>query len=375
MMDDGAPKSRADAETAFKASGGALLREIWYVAMTAGELKSGKLHKKMFLNEPVVMGRNRDGSAFALRDICPHRAVPLSAGQLMQEPDGEQSVECPYHGWRFATGDGGCKHIPSLVTDQAFDLTQIKVRRYEVMEQDDLIWIYMPAQPGNEAQTPPPRFKNMVFRNGADQGVVNFVETAELACHMDHAVIGLLDPAHTPFVHKSPLWRSSKTLKEKQKKYAPSEMGFTMLSHEPVNSPLYNWLLGRGIEVEIQFLLPGLRAESITSDRNSFLGLAAITPIRDNLCEIREIMYWNAPPLDFIKPFARPFTRTFLQQDARIMKLQGEGLAYDPPLMQIPDADTLMVWYRRLKREWIKAHEDDRPFKNPVKPATLRYRT
>jgi len=148
-----------------------------------------------------------------------------------------------------------------------------------------------------------------------------------------------------------------------------------MLSHAPVNSPLYTWVLGPGVKVEIQFLLPGLRAESITTERHSFLGLAAITPIRDDLCEIREIMYWNAPTLDLIKPFARPFTHTFLQQDARIMKLQGEGLAHDPPLMQIPDADTLMVWYRRLKREWIKAGAEGREFKNPVKPATLRWRT
>ncbi|MCR9129553.1 MAG: aromatic ring-hydroxylating dioxygenase subunit alpha [Alphaproteobacteria bacterium] len=375
MMDDQPARPNADAETAFKASGGALLRDIWYVAMTAGELRAGKLHKRMYLGEPVVMGRNPDGSPFALRDICPHRAVPLSAGQLLDGSGGGQTVECPYHGWRFGTADGVCKHIPSLVEGQPFDLEKITVRRYAVAEQDDLIWIYMPSEPGAEPSGPPPRFERMVHHQGASEGRVKFVETAELACQMDHAVIGLLDPAHTPFVHKSPLWRSSKTLKEKEKHYAPSEMGFTMLSHEPVNSPLYTWVLGPGVKVEIQFLLPGLRAESITTERHSFLGLAAITPIRDDLCEIREIMYWNAPSLDLIRPFARPFTHTFLQQDARIMKLQGEGLSHDPPLMQIPDADTLMVWYRRLKREWIKAGAEGREFENPVKPATLRWRT
>lgn len=373
MMDD-APAKPAAREEKFTASGGELLRDMWYVAMTAGELKPGKLHKKMFLNEPVVMGRQGDGKPFALRDICPHRAVPLSAGQFI-DTDGVQTVECPYHGWRFKTSDGGCAHIPSLVKDQPFDLERIKVRNYAVVEQDDLIWIYMGSTPESEPDGPPPRFKRMVHQKGASEGKVKFFERAELACHMDHAVIGLLDPAHTPFVHKSPLWRSSKTLKEKEKHYAPSEMGFTMLSHEPVNSPLYNWLLGPDVEVEIQFLLPGLRAESITTSRNSFLGLAAITPITDELCEIREIMYWNAPSLDFVKLFARPFTQTFLDQDARIMKLQGEGLSYDPPLMQIPDADTLMVWYRRLKREWIKAQAEARAFENPVKSATLRYRT
>lgn len=359
----------------FRAEGGALLRDIWYVAMTAGELTSGKLLKRMYLGEPVVMGRRPDGAPFALRDICPHRAVPLSAGRLTTEPDGAATVECPYHGWRFGLSDGVCRHIPSLVEGQPFDVSRIRTRAYPVVEQDGLVWIFMGNGGDAAPDGPPPRFDRMVIEPGATEGRVKYVERAELACHMDHAVIGLIDPAHTPFVHKSPLWRSSRTLKPKEKHYAPSAMGFTMLSHAPVNSPLYTWLLGPGVRVEIQFLLPGLRAESITTDRHSFLGLAAITPIRDDLCEIREIMYWTAPSLDLIRPFARPFTKVFLEQDARIMKLQGEGLAHDPPLMQIPDADTLMVWYRRLKREWAKARTEGRTFENPVKPAVLRYRT
>ena len=132
---------------------------------------------------------------------------------------------------------------------------------------------------------------------------------------------------------------------------------------------------GGEIRVEIQFLLPGLRAESIRNEKYGFLGLAAITPIDENLCEIREIMYWDVPILNLVKLIARPFTHAFLEQDARIMKLQGEGLSYNPPLMQIPDADTLMVWYRRLKREWMSAKAEGRAFKNPVKPAVLRWRT
>lgn len=377
MTDTTAPASASPAaktgDDPFRALGGPLIRDIWYVAMTSDELKGGKLHKKKFLGEPIVMGRDGKGAPFALRDLCPHRAVPLSAGQMLDEPNGGTTVECPYHGWRFRP-DGGCAHIPSLVEGQAFDLEKIRVRKYALAEQDGLIWIYMPTDPAGEPDSAPPRFENMVLHKGQTEAKVKFVQRAELACHQDHAVIGLLDPAHTPFVHKSPLWRSSKTLKEKEKHYAPSEMGFTMLSHKPVNSYIYN-IIGGEIRVEIQFLLPGLRAESIRNEKYGFLGLAAITPIDENLCEIREIMYWDVPILNLVKLIARPFTHTFLQQDARIMKLQGEGLSYNPPLMQIPDADTLMVWYRRLKREWMSAKAEGRAFKNPVKPATLRWRT
>ncbi len=60
------------------------------------------MFRREILGEPVVLGRDADGRAFALRDICPHRAVPLSAGRIVDN-NGEQTVECPYHGWRYGT--------------------------------------------------------------------------------------------------------------------------------------------------------------------------------------------------------------------------------------------------------------------------------
>jgi hypothetical protein len=43
--------------------------------------------------------------------------------------------------------------------------------------------------------------------------------------------------------------------------------------------------------------------------------------------------------------------------------------------MLIDDADTQAKWYYRLKREWRKAAEEKRPFENPVKAKTLRWRS
>jgi hypothetical protein len=43
--------------------------------------------------------------------------------------------------------------------------------------------------------------------------------------------------------------------------------------------------------------------------------------------------------------------------------------------MLIDDADTQAKWYYRLKREWLRAADEGRPFENPVKPCTLRWRS
>src|ERR1700753_1347 len=124
------------------------LRDLWYMAGLAAPLLRGDMKRVMLLGEPVLIGRMKDGNAFALRDICPHRGVPLSAGKVMPE----NAVECPYHGWRFKA-DGQCALIPSTVSGQSIEASNIRVRAYPVREQDGLIWVYM-AEPGHE-QMPP----------------------------------------------------------------------------------------------------------------------------------------------------------------------------------------------------------------------------
>src|SRR6188474_106088 len=88
------------------------LREAWYYAAPSRKLRPGRMLARTMLGEPVLLVRERDGSVFALRDICPHRGMPLSEGRF----DGRE-IECCYHGWRF-TADGHCTAIPSLVDGQ-----------------------------------------------------------------------------------------------------------------------------------------------------------------------------------------------------------------------------------------------------------------
>jgi phenylpropionate dioxygenase-like ring-hydroxylating dioxygenase large terminal subunit len=119
----------------------------------------------MLLEQPLVLGRDRQGQAFALRDACPHRGMPLSCGQF----DGEQ-IECSYHGWRFDAHSGQCKLIPSLVPEQNLKIDRIYAGSYPCEERDDFIWVFIP-DPGpagagfsKPAPAPVPRLR---FRNSA----------------------------------------------------------------------------------------------------------------------------------------------------------------------------------------------------------------
>jgi phenylpropionate dioxygenase-like ring-hydroxylating dioxygenase large terminal subunit len=332
------------------------LRDLWYMAGLASSLKPGAMRREMLCAEPVLLGRTKSGDAFALRDICPHRAAPLSAGRIL---GGE--VECPYHGWRFST-DGQCTQIPSVLQDQDIDVTRIRVASYPLREQDGLIWIYMASD--LRRVTPalePPRIPIAGAEGLARPG---FVEAQ-----------GLMDPAHGPFVHRSWWWRTEKSIHAKAKRHVPSERGFTMVDHKPSSNSFLYRILGRDLTTEIRFELPGLRFEHIRAGKRQVLGFTAVTPLDAERTLVTQIFYWTMPALWLFKPFFRPFARAFLGQDRKIVELQNEGLKFSPPQMLIQDADVPAIWYHRLKKAWAESVANGTPFVNPVQERLLRWRS
>jgi len=147
-----------------------------------------------------------------------------------------------------------------------------------------------------------------------------------LNCHVDHAVIGLMDPAHGPYVHRQWWWRSEHSIHEKAKAFEPRER-------------------------------------------------TAVTPIDDHRTEIRQIFFTDMMVVKLLSPVIKLGARKFLRQDAHMVDLQQMGLKFDPTLMLIEDADTQAKWYHAIKREWAKSNAQGRAFDNPVKAKTLKWRS
>src|SRR5258708_30232645 len=114
----------------------------WYRASAAGPVHRNHLHQATLLEIPLVIGRDRAGHPFALRDACPHRGMPLHCGKF----DGE-NVECSYHGWTFDAHNGQCQLIPSLTSDQNLKVDRISAGSYPCEEQDGFVWVFIP-EPG-----------------------------------------------------------------------------------------------------------------------------------------------------------------------------------------------------------------------------------
>jgi len=342
-------------------SDAAALREMWYFAVPGYALRRGRVLARTFLGEPVLLGRGTDGVPFALRNICPHRGIPLSYGSF----DGRE-VECCYHGWRFDTA-GRCTAIPSLFEGQKLALDRIRVAAYPTREIQGNVWLFFGDDP--DGAPPPP-----VIPDVGDAAPKLF-ERMRVPSPIDHAVVGLMDPAHGAFVHRAWWWRTRESIHEKAKAFAASPYGFTMLRHAPSSNANAYRLLGGAPETEITFRLPSVRIEHIRIGRRFVASITAVTPLSDSETEVNHAVYWDVPWLSALKPLLRPYVRTFLNQDRRIMVMQAEGLRHQPSLMLIHDADTQARWYYSLKREYRRSRAAGRAFVNPVKGRVLRWRS
>ena len=349
--------------------GRGFLYDMWYFAALSDDLKPGALKRYELLGEPVLLGRDKAGQAYALRDICPHRAAPLSAGRVVKDDQGAQAVECPYHGWLFRTSDGACSKIPSLVEGQGIESERIRVRRWPVAESQGMVWIFMTSSPDVTPDESPPVFDGVVG------GRPKLVDRMDFDSHIDHAVVGLMDPAHGPYVHQQWWWRSSRSQHDKQKRFGPRPFGFSMVRHEPSKNSRAYAILGGEPLTEITFRLPGLRWEHIVVGKRQVLALTCLTPVSETKTRITQLIWSDHPAFLILKPLIKAGARRFLQQDADMVNLQNEGLRYDPALIWIDDADKQAKWYQALKRNWINARRDNKPFVNPVEPTTLRWRS
>ncbi|MBL8824443.1 MAG: aromatic ring-hydroxylating dioxygenase subunit alpha [Planctomycetia bacterium] len=341
------------------------LYDCWYLAIPGRQLKRGRTLRKMLLGKSVLLGRDSDGVVFALVDICPHRGIPLSHGKF----DGKE-IECCYHGWKFDCS-GTCTHIPSLLSTQKFELDRVHTGNFPCREVQGNIWVYIPQ----EKNKLPEALPEIPLCPQVDASHYRMVEHSVFNCSIDQAVIGLMDPAHGPFVHQSWWWRTAKTMHEKSKEFAPSNLGFTMVRHRPSSNSKVYQLLGAEVFTEIRFELPGSRIEHISVGKHSIVGLTSLTPLTADQAELHQVFYWTFPWLGVIKPFMRHFVRTFIEQDRKVVGQQATGLNEDPALILINDADKPARWYYALKKELIQSRTEGRPFVNPVPHTTLRWRT
>ncbi|MBN3851134.1 MULTISPECIES: aromatic ring-hydroxylating dioxygenase subunit alpha [Burkholderiaceae] len=176
----------------------------WYVAGLAWEIADKPL-ARTFLNQPVVLFRLVDGKVVALEDRCCHRALPLSFGTVE-----EGGLRCGYHGLLF-DGTGKCIEIPGQPTIP----TRACVRRYDVIEKDQIVWIWMSAEGGELPTSEPPSYPWHSDQRYQFKGDAFHYQAPYQLIHDN-----LMDLSHLGYVHTQTIGGDPKTHMEAEMRVA-----------------------------------------------------------------------------------------------------------------------------------------------------------
>jgi phenylpropionate dioxygenase-like ring-hydroxylating dioxygenase large terminal subunit len=168
------------------------VKNAWYVAAWPREVADKPL-ARVICGEPVVLYRDGAGKAVALRDMCCHRALPLSMGRIV---DGH--IQCGYHGYAFS-GDGACVDIPG----QSQIPPHARVPAYPVVEKYLCVWIWMGDQPADEAKIP------AVWWLDHKDWKPSTPDMAHLKCDYRLIADNVLDATHLTYVHPTTIGASS----------------------------------------------------------------------------------------------------------------------------------------------------------------------
>jgi phenylpropionate dioxygenase-like ring-hydroxylating dioxygenase large terminal subunit len=159
----------------------------WFQVAYPDDLQPGEVMPLKYWSRDLVLWRDT-GGAFHLQDAyCPHLGAHLGVGGSV---DGD-TLECPFHGWRF-DGDGTCTNIPySQRTNK-----KARVRTYPTIERNGFVlsWYH----PHEE----PPHWEIPVIDEVGDPGWSDYYKSTYIIRTIPQEMSeNGVDPAHFRYVH------------------------------------------------------------------------------------------------------------------------------------------------------------------------------
>ena len=162
------------------------LKNTWYMFGLGLDVVIDAPQHKVIADEPVLVFRKQDGSLSAIRDLCPHRFVPLHKGRQIGDV-----IQCGYHGLRFG-GDGICTHNPVAGAPIP---KAARVTAWQVAEKHTIVWVWLGA--GTADPSLIPDFSFLADPKRANVGGYTLAHADYQLC-----IDNLSDLTHVQFVHE-----------------------------------------------------------------------------------------------------------------------------------------------------------------------------
>lgn len=179
---------------------GDMMRRYWLPAILSSEIAEpdGTPKRVRLLGENLVAFRDSEGRVGVMDEYCPHRGASLVLAR-----NENCALQCLYHGWRIDV-NGTIVEMPSEPEESDFK-DRIKHIAYPVREVGGIVWTYL-GPPGTE-----PQFPDFAWTHLPPEQV-NIVKL-RLECNWAQGLEGVIDSAHSNFLHSSEIVPSSNEAK------------------------------------------------------------------------------------------------------------------------------------------------------------------
>jgi phthalate 4,5-dioxygenase oxygenase subunit len=170
---------------------GKLMRRYWMPTIPSADLPLGCDPRRIrVLGEDLVAFRDRSGTIGIIDETCPHRGASMALARVE-----ECGLRCLYHGWLVAA-DGRVLETPAEPEEHGFK-ERVRTGSYPVREAGGMVWTYFGPP---DLEPPLPRFPFLV---PPPENV--FIMKSRLTCNWTQVVEGVLDSAHTNYLHSDAL--------------------------------------------------------------------------------------------------------------------------------------------------------------------------
>ncbi|MDQ6436272.1 Rieske 2Fe-2S domain-containing protein [Mesorhizobium sp. LHD-90] len=282
-------------------------QEGWIAVAASKGLRARPL-RVLVDGRPLALFRT-DGGLHCLTDICPHRSAPLSQGKVVGD-----TIECPYHGWRF-DGSGVCRAMPGLLDN----MPRALVPSYATCEKDGLIFVArqrLSEEPYTTALS-------------GHAGVAAIVES-RVRSSLAEVAENILDATHTHFTHKGVL-RGLSSRRYKVQVTMTGGDGWVEARYE--GEPRQEGLISRLLEGDRTISVGRFRAPGIAELEfwgRSRINLATTFHLRQETTEtVHGFGILSAPDrglFGHIKAaLFKPLFRVALRQDQQILQAADEN--------------------------------------------------
>lgn len=312
------------------------LRRCWQPVARLQDLTNGP-QRAVLLDEALAVFLTESGEPAVVADRCAHRGASLSMGKVHGG-----SIQCPYHGWEWAGGDGACTRIPSL-PDQRLIPARARIRAYPAHAQWGLVWTTL-----DEPLTEPPDLPWF----DADEWTWGHGAPFELPVSLGVMIENFRDVAHLAFVHR----RTLGALPEVIEPLEPERHGFEVKLRRRIEfDGDANAVWGPMREMENHVIAPNLTSVRMFTDEGERCLLHAARAIGAT----ESAHYWIEGGLE---DFDEERLRQVIEFDAGvyaedipiISAIEPRELPLDPNADVNTLADRFTLAYRRAFAEFVR---------------------